>query len=60
MKINLTEPSTLRGIAWILTAVVGTTMLFMGKDVSQLLVLATAVVGGLGLMNDKPKDPTGV
>jgi drug/metabolite transporter (DMT)-like permease len=49
MKINWQENSTKRGIVWIITAIIGVVMILMGKDISQLMVLAAAIVGGMGL-----------
>jgi hypothetical protein len=39
MKIEWSEASTKRGIIWVVTAVVGTVFVFMGKPVDQLLLL---------------------
>lgn len=50
MKIVWSEASTKRGLIWLLTAIVGTIFLFMGKPIDQLLLLATGVAGGLGVM----------
>ena len=50
MKIILSEASTKRGIIWVTTALVGLPMVYLGKDVSQLLLLAGGVAGGLGVM----------
>ena len=50
MKIDWSEASTKRGLIWLITAIVGTVFLFMGKPIDQLLVLATGVAGGLGVI----------
>jgi hypothetical protein len=50
MKIDWSEASTKRGLIWLITAIVGTVFLFMGKPIDQLLLLATGVAGGLGVI----------
>jgi len=50
MKINWSEASTKRGLIWVITAIVGAVFLFMGKPIDQLLLLATGVAGGLGVI----------
>jgi len=50
MKIDWSESSTKRGLIWLITAIVGTIFLFMGKPIDQLLLLATGVAGGLGVI----------
>ena len=50
MKIDWSEASTKRGIIWLITAIVGTVFLFIGKPIDQLLLLATGVAGGLGVL----------
>jgi hypothetical protein len=50
MKINWSEASTKRGLIWAATAVVGAVLIFMGKPIDQLLLLASGVAGGLGMM----------
>jgi hypothetical protein len=50
MKIDWSEASTKRGLIWLITAIVGTVFLFMGKPIDQLLMLATGVAGGLGVI----------
>ena len=50
MKIEWSEASTKRGIIWVATAVVGSVFVFLGKPVDQLLLLATGVSGGLGVL----------
>lgn len=49
MKINWNEASTKRGLIWVITAVIGAVFIFLGKPIDQLLLLAGAVAGGLGL-----------
>jgi hypothetical protein len=50
MKIDWNEASTKRGIIWVITAVVGSIFIFLGKPIDQLLLLATGVAGGLGVL----------
>lgn len=52
MKIGIRwrQASTQRGLIWVLTAFVGAFLLYQGKSVDQLLLLAGGVAGGLGLM----------
>ena len=50
MKIEWSEASTKRGLIWVITAIVGAIFLFMGKPIDQLLLLATGVAGGLGVI----------
>jgi len=50
MKINWSEASTKRGLIWVITAVIGTVFIIMGKPIDQLLLLAGGVAGGLGVM----------
>ncbi len=50
MKIDWNAASTKRGIIWVVTALVGSVFVFMGKPVDQLLLLAGAVAGGLGVI----------
>jgi hypothetical protein len=50
MKIKWNEASTKRGIIWLITAVVGSIFIFLGKPIDQLLLLATGVAGGLGVL----------
>jgi hypothetical protein len=50
MKIEWSEASTKRGIIWVVTAVIGTVFVFLGKPVDQLLLLAGGVAGGLGVV----------
>jgi len=50
MTIDWTAASTKRGLVWVTTALVGSVFIFMGKPIDQLLLLAGAVAGGLGLV----------
>lgn len=50
MKINWQEASTKRGLIWFITAVIGLPMAYFGKDVSQLILLASGIAGGLGVV----------
>jgi len=50
MNIDWNQASTKRGIVWVVVALIGMPMVFMGKDVGQLLILGSAVAGGLGIM----------
>ncbi len=49
------EPSTLRGLVWLIFAVVGSIAYWQGKDLQPLLILAATVVGGIGAIT---KDQT--
>ncbi len=48
--IDWSQASTKRGLIWGITAVVGAVMVWQGKSVDQLLLLAAGVNGGLGLV----------
>lgn len=48
-EINWNQPSTWRGAVWLATAVIGGLMVWSGRDISQLMVLAAGVAGGLGV-----------
>jgi len=50
MKIDWSEASTKRGLIWVITAIVGAVFLFIGKPIDELLLLATGVAGGLGVI----------
>lgn len=50
MKIDWSEASTKRGVIWLITAIVGSIFIFLGKPIDQLLLLATGVAGGLGVL----------
>jgi hypothetical protein len=47
MNIDWNAASTKRGAVWVITAIVGSVFVLMGKPVDQLLLLAGAVAGGL-------------
>lgn len=47
--INWQENSTKRGAVWVVVFIVGLIMAFMGKDITNLLLLGTGVAGGLGV-----------
>jgi len=47
--IDWTQPSTLRGMVWGITAIMGVILIVMGRDPSSLIVLAMGVAGGLGI-----------
>ena len=49
MNIDLKQPSTLRGLVWLATAIIGAGLVLTGQDVTQLLLLASGVAGGLGV-----------
>lgn len=58
-KIKWSESSTKRNAIWVIAFLVGIPMAYLGKDISQLLLLAGGVVGAMGVaMPDKPHDPT--
>ena len=48
--VDWNQASTIRGIVWAITAIVGGIMVWQGKSVDQLLVLTAGVTGGLGLV----------
>jgi len=48
-EIDFKEPSTIRGLVWVAVAIIGMVMISSGKDISQLLVLGSAIAGGLGV-----------
>ena len=50
MGIHWGQASTQRGLIWVLTALVGSVLLYQGKPIDQLLLLAGGVAGGLGLV----------
>lgn len=54
MNIDWKQNSTKRGIVWVLVAIIGTIGWWLGKDVTQLILLGSGVAGGLGIaLNDK-------
>jgi len=53
--VDFTQPSTLRGLVWLTIFALGVVMTYLGKDVTQLLLLGAGVAGGLGVtIKDKP------
>lgn len=50
MNIDWAQASTKRGIIWVVAALVGFPMVWMGKDPSQLIILASGIAGGLGVL----------
>lgn len=44
------ESSTHRGAVWLVAAIIGFIMVWQGRDVSQLLLLAAGVSGGIGVI----------
>jgi hypothetical protein len=50
LGVRWRQASTQRGFIWVLTALVGAVLLCHGKSVDQLILLASGVAGGLGLM----------
>jgi len=54
LGVDFSQASTLRGLIWLITAAVGAVMAYHGQDVSQLLLLAGAVAGGLGVTLKDP------
>jgi hypothetical protein len=43
------EASTVRGLVWAFVAVLGALGYFLGKDITPIILLGTAVAGGLGI-----------
>lgn len=55
IKVDLSQPSTLRGLIWLVVGVVGLIMIAFNKDITTLLTLGSAIAGGLGVaISDKP------
>lgn len=52
-KHRLMEASTWRGLVWLVVAVIGFTKVSQNESIEDLMVLAAAVVGGMGLAKDK-------
>lgn len=50
LGIDLSQPSSIRGIAWVFFAIVGALGWWAGKDIEGLIPLAMAVAGGLGVI----------
>jgi len=53
LKQRLSEASTYRGLVWLVVAVIGFTKVSNNESIEDLMVLAAAVVGGMGLAKDK-------
>jgi hypothetical protein len=49
IDFKLTQDSSKRAIVWGLVAIVGIPAYWMGKDVTGLILLGTAVAAGLGV-----------
>lgn len=49
-NIDWAQASTKRGIVWLTVALIGLPMVWMGKDVNQLVVLGMGIAGGMGLL----------
>ena len=52
-KQRLMEASTWRGLVWLVVAVIGFYKVSNNESIEDLMVLAAAVVGGMGLAKDK-------
>lgn len=52
-KQRLMEASTWRGLVWLVVAVIGFIKVSNNESIEDLMVLAAAVVGGMGLAKDK-------
>lgn len=50
--IDIKQPSTQRGIIWIIASLIGGIGWMIGKDIQPIITLAMAVAGGMGLKND--------
>jgi len=50
MNIDWRQASTQRGLIWASTAVIGLILIALDKDPTQLLVLASGIAGGLGVL----------
>jgi len=56
IKIDWSENSTKRGAIWLIAALIGLPMVWMGKDITGLIALAMGVSGGLGVLLTEKKD----
>jgi hypothetical protein len=57
MQINLIEPSTQRGIVWVITGAISIGMSLLGFDPTPVLSMGSAVAGGMGMLTpDLKKD----
>ena len=55
IKVDFSQPSTIRGLIWLAVGVVGLIMIAFNKDITTLLTLGSAIAGGLGVaISDKP------
>ena len=48
-KIDFTQASTIRGAVWCIAAIIGVIFSLLGRDPSQVIVLASGIAGGLGV-----------
>lgn len=48
--LDWSETSTKRGAVWAITFIIGVPMVWFGKDPTGLILLASGVNGGLGLL----------
>jgi hypothetical protein len=48
-EIDFNQASTIRGLIWLTVSAIGLIMIMAGKDISELLLLGSAVAGGLGV-----------
>ena len=48
-KVDFKEASTIRGAVWALGGIIGTIFAFVGKDPTQVMLVAASVAGGLGV-----------
>jgi len=53
LKQRLSEASTYRGLVWLVVAVIGFVKVSNNESIEDLMILAAAVVGGMGLAKDK-------
>jgi len=54
--MNIKEPSTKRGIIWIITGALGYAGWWFGKDITPVILLGTTIAGSLGVALDDDKD----
>jgi hypothetical protein len=47
--IDMQQPSTIRGIVWGITALIGIIGWWIDKDITPVLLIGAAVAGGLGV-----------
>ena len=52
MKIDLNQPSTIRGIVWLSTGLFAIVCYMIGKDPVPVITIGSAVAGGLGIVHD--------